>query len=467
MLIGILHDRVELREPPMSFASVPAMITFAPWRAARCWIGTLGVALVLSASSPATPAAHAAAPAPGAVPLMGVNIPDVEPGPLADADRMIAQAQALHATVVRTRVPWSVLQPAAPNAIDPRSLAFMDRLVSDAASSGIRVLMFVESTPCWASSASPAVVRACGPGDSSEANRWPPSQPAAYGSFAAFLARRYGSNLAAIEVWNEPDHANQHWFAGPEKAQRYAALLRAAYVAVKQANPAVPVLGGSLVGSNGEFLRALYAAGIKGYYDGLAVHYYNLTLGSVRSIHEVQLANHDTKPLWLDEFGWTSCFPRQRIQAEQACVTTRLQALNLSDTIRTLSRVPYMAAIVDYTLNDSRSEDFGAVAVGGSRKPSFSALSRVFASPFGRVSHVGLSLRRVSGRVLAKGSGPVGDFLQLEAFRGGVLRYRALFVLDRFNRFSIPLPRVLGTRGLSVRVWQYWQGPGGAARRTI
>ena len=56
-------------------------------------------------------------------------------------------------------------------------------------------------------------------------------------------------------------------------------MLRAAYPAIKQANPSVPVLAGSLVGSNGVFLRALYAAGIKGYYDGLAVHFYNLTLG--------------------------------------------------------------------------------------------------------------------------------------------------------------------------------------------
>ncbi len=74
-------------------------------------------------------------------------------------------------------------------------------------------------------------------------------------------------------------------------------MLRAAYPAIKQANPNVPVLAGSLVGSNGVFLRALYAAGIKGYYDGLAVHFYNLTLGSLRAIHEVQLANGDTKPL--------------------------------------------------------------------------------------------------------------------------------------------------------------------------
>ena len=137
-----------------------------------------------------------------------------------------------------------------------------------------------------------------------------PRRPIA--TFVAYLAQRYGTRLAAIEVWNEPDQSNEAYFAGPEKPQRYAAVLRAAYPAIKQANPNVPVLAGSLVGANGVFLRALYAAGIKGYYDGLAVHYYTLTLASLRSIHEVQVANGDTKPLWLNEFGWSSCWPQSQ-----------------------------------------------------------------------------------------------------------------------------------------------------------
>jgi hypothetical protein len=281
------------------------------------------------------------------------------------------------------------------------------------------------------------------------------------------LAQRYGTRLAAIEVWNEPDQANEDYFAGPEKPQRYAAILRAAYPAIKQANPNVPVLAGSLVGANGVFLRALYAAGIKGYYDGLAVHYYTLTLASLRSIHEVQLANGDTKPLWLDEFGWSSCYPRQRIQQEQGCVTKQTQAANLTNTFRALARTPYIAAEVTYKLQDSSQEEFGVLSSSGSRKPAFAALSKVFASPFGRVSPVTLSLRKHGSRVLASGSGPVGDYMELEAFRGSRLRYRTLFVLNRFNRYSIALPSVLGTSGLRVRVYQYWAGRSKAAQHSI
>ena len=57
--------------------------------------------------------------------------------------------------------------------------------------------------------------------------------------------------------------------------------------------------------------------------------------------------------------------------------------------------------------------------------------------------------------------------MQLEAFKSGKLRYRATFVLDRFNRYSIRLPRTLGTRGLHVRVFQFWSGPARGAQRSI
>ena len=402
-----------------------------------------------------------------AVPLGGVNIVSVGPEPLREADQAIARARALHAKIVRTGVPWSMLEPLGPGQLDPNTLAFTNRLVSDAAAAGIQVIMTVDSTPCWASSAPALQLRQCSPSVSSKANAWPPSDPSAYAAFVAYLAQRYGTRLAAIEIWNEPDQANQLYFAGPNKAQRYAAILRAAYPAIKQANSNVPVIAGSLVGYNGVFLRALYAAGIKGYYDGLAVHFYTLTLASLRQFREVQLANGDTKPLWLDEFGWSSCWPRYKIQQEQACVTPQVQTANITNMYTSLARTPYIAADVLYQLQGSKAEDFGVLNERGGHKPSFSALSRVLASPFGAPSRVTLSLRRQGNHIVASGAGPVGDYMQLEAFQGSELRFRALFTLNRFNRYSITFPSVLGTSGLRVRVYQVWMGSGRAAQKNI
>jgi hypothetical protein len=424
----------------------------------------LGVFALLAPSSEAGYAqgAHAST-----TPLGGVNIVGAGALPLVLADQEIARARALHAKVVRTDVMWSTLEPRTPNQIEPRTLAFTDRLVNDAAAAGIKVIMFVDGTPCWASSAPATLLRQCRPGSSSRANAWPPINPSTYASFVAYLAQRYGTRLAAIEIWNEPDQLNEDYFAGPNKAVRYAALLRAAYPAIKQTNPNVPVLAGSLVGSNGVFLRALYAAGIRGYYDGLAVHFYTLTLAALRSFRAVQLANGDSKPLWLDEFGWSSCWPRYRTQQEQACVTPQVQATNITNLYRSLARTPYVAADVLYKLQDSQAETFGVLNAHGARKPAFAALSRVLASPFGSPSPVTLSLRRSANHIVASGSGPVGDYMQLEAFQGSMLRFRALFTLDRFNRYSLALPAVLGTSGLWVRVYQQWTGPGRAAQRSI
>jgi hypothetical protein len=400
-------------------------------------------------------------------PLGGVNIGLSYGESAAEVDQMIALARAVHSRVVRMELAWSGFEPLGPSRIDPRSLAFTDRVMADAAAAGITVIATVRSTPCWASSAPAAVMKLCSATRLSEANAWPPREPSSYGAFVAYLAQRYGPRLAAIEVWNEPDQVNELYLAGRNKAVHYAALLRAAYPAIKRADPSVRVLAGSLVGSNGVFLRALYAAGIRGYYDGLAVHYYSLTLASVRSIRQVQLANGDTAPLWLDEFGWSSCWPRHRIQEEQACVTAQVQATNIVNTVRSLARTPYIAAEVLFQLRDSGAEDFGVVSGQGARKPAFRALAGAFASPFGRVGSVSLSLRRRRGHALATGSGPVGDFMALEVRRGGVLRYTATFLLDRFNRYSISLPRALGTSGLVVRAYRFWAGSGEAIQRSI
>jgi len=405
----------------------------------------------------------AASALPGGVNVLGIG----DFTQAAQVNQAVAQAQALHAKLIRTVVAWSALEPSGPQQVDPSTLTVMDRLLSDATAAGIRVIVSVDSTPCWASSAPSALLAACDPGRESAANSWPPNEPAAYGAFVAYLAKRYSTGLAALEVWNEPDQANEDYLAGPSKPERYAGLLRAAYPAIKAVDPSLPVLAGSLVGSNGTFLRALYAAGIKGYYDGLAVHFYNLTLGSLRSIHEVQLANGDSTPLWLDEFGWSSCWPAQPIEQEQACVTPKLQASNLASTYRELVHTPWVAAAVVYKLQDSPSEDFGLTTASGARKPSFAAFAAALASPFAKVTPIVLQLRRKGAHVLASGSAPVGDFMGLEAFKGKLLRYRAIFKLDRFNRYSLVLPSALGTHGLRVRVFQYWSGPSKAAQKRI
>ena len=211
--------------------------------------------------------------------------------------------------VVRVEVLWNEIEPNGPGRYSPTVLAATDHLFAAAAARHLKVLLIMDSTPCWASSAPSSLTKGCKKRSVGDFVAWPPTHPADFAHVAAFMAGRYRKQLEAFEVWNEPDQANQLYFAGPNKPQRYAAILRAAYPAIKAAAPNVPVLAGALVGWNGAFLKALYAAGIKGYYDGLSVHYYDLVLADLRAIHQVQRPNGDTKPLWLAEFGWSSCAP--------------------------------------------------------------------------------------------------------------------------------------------------------------
>jgi hypothetical protein len=134
---------------------------------------------------------------------------------------------------------------------------------------------------------------------------------------------------------------------------------------------------------------------------------------------------------------------------------------------RTLTHASYIAAEVPYKLRDSAREEFGVIAASGAHKPAFSAVASALASPFGPVSRTRLRLRLHSGAVLATGSGPVGDIMQLEASASNGLLYRASFTLDRFDRFSLALPRVVGSHGVRVRVWQLWAGRGAGALASI
>jgi polysaccharide biosynthesis protein PslG len=429
------------------------------------WRPRAAAALAAGAAAICGHAASAATPVHRV--LGGINVPPVHATTnLAEADRAVAWARQLHVSLIRVDFPWSEMEPRA-GQLNPLAFSYADRLVADAAAAGIGVSATVESTPCWQSTAPPDVLRTCRPGGGSRANSYPPADPSTYATFLARLAGRYRTGLAALEVWNEPDQSNEFYFAGPDKARRYTALVRAAYPAVKHVNPALPLLAGSLVGSNGLFLDLLYADGMKGFYDGLSVHFYNLTVASLHSIRAAQVAHGDSAPLWLDEFGWTSCWGHARVQQEQGCVTRSVQAADLRSSFSDFARLPYVAAAVVYKLQDSPDEDFGVLATDGARKPSFAALVAALTGPSPPVPRIMLHLRRSRGAVVASGSGPVGDFMVLEALRGAVPRYRAYFVLDRFNRYSLTLPRVLGSHGLTVRVFRYSTGLAGVAARGI
>jgi hypothetical protein len=412
----------------------------------------------LCAALLAVPAAAASAK-----PLYGLQgVPAYASATQGQVDTALDVAKKAHAKVIRVEVLWSKLEPAAAGVRDAAELAAIDRVVSGAAARGMKTELLIDSTPCWASSSPERGSCAGADPNTSQVTRYPPSDTQPYVELSEFLVARYAANLAAFEVWNEPDQSNEIYWAGPNKVRGYVALAKAVYPALKQIAPTVPVLAGSFVGGNGKWLQALYNAGLKGSYDGLAVHFYDLPLTALSTTRAVQKRNHDSKPLWLSEFGFTSCYAKggPAFKIDHACNTRAGQAHNLTDTLRKVASVSWVKAAFVYMINDqSDAYQFGLVTASGAPKPAFTAVANVFAGKKVTVTKPKMSLLRARrGRVTVAGTASQTEMFTLRVWRAGRLAYRATLRTDRFGAYRLVLPAVIGTSQLRVRLSGTWTG---------
>jgi polysaccharide biosynthesis protein PslG len=418
------------------------------------------LAVVVSISA----ALLAAAPgASAAKPLYGVQgVPASAMASQKQVDDALAVAKGANAKVIRIEVLWSSLEPSAAGQRDAAELAGIDRAVNGAAALGMKTLLMVDSTPCWASTYDGKGTCAGGAADTVKATRYPPSDVATYVNVSTFLAQRYAANLAAFEIWNEPDQANELYWAGPNKVKGYVAMAKAVYPALKAVAPKVPVLAGSFVGANGKWLQALYSAGLKGSYDALSVHFYDMPLSALTTTRAVQRANKDTKPMWLAEFGFTSCYTKggPAYKIDHACNTRSGQAHNLTDTLRSIQKVSWVKAAIIYTVYDqSDAYQFGLVTANGAKKPSFTAVRNVFGGKKAAVTKPKMKkLTAKGGRVTASGTASQAEFFRLRVWVHGQLAYRATLRTDRFGAWKLKLPAALGTSGLRVRLSGTWTG---------
>jgi polysaccharide biosynthesis protein PslG len=411
----------------------------------------LVVALLLVGMAPA---------AASAAPLLGVQADGVSATTSSKAiDAQVKALASAHATAVRVEVDWSALEPRVHGVYDAHTLANLDRLIGGLAARGIKTVLFVDRTPCWASSAPDKGSCAGSGANRFDVTRYGPSDPQMAVPVSTFLVTRYGGKLAAYEVWNEPDQVNQKYWAGPNKIERYVALMKALYPALKQAAPTLPVIAGSFVGTNGAWLKALYAAGAKGFYDGLSVHFYDLPLQGLKTTHQVQVANGDSAPLWLTEFGFTSCLTRKgpTFRADHPCVSRAAQSRGLVDVFRAAESTSWIAAAIMYTLHDqSRDYQFGLLDREGRRKPSFAAVRSTLSGRAGRLTRPSLHLRASGGRLVASGSGSVADVYLLQVYRGGTLRWKAYLRTTGSGSYGVAVPASLGRSGLRVTIRSTW-----------
>jgi len=132
---------------------------------------------------------------------------------------------------------------------------------------GLRLVARLDHPPEWAFS---------------QDENGPPVDAKAYARFAGTVAQRYQGKVQAYIIWNEPNLA-QEWGGRPPDPAAYVELLEVAYHAIKKADPQAMVVSAGLAPTNlldetamddRLFLREMYAAGAKPFFDVLGAHPY-------------------------------------------------------------------------------------------------------------------------------------------------------------------------------------------------
>jgi putative intracellular protease/amidase len=271
---------------------------------------------------------------------------------------------------LRIMVPWAAIE-RQPGQYDWTTV---DRMVDAAVSQHVSVLATLNSPPAWAVE----------PGQPPVTGR--PDSPAVFGRFAGAVAAHYRGKVSAYEIWNEPN-STAFFEPAPDPAG-YVDLLKAAYPAIKAADPSAVVVSGGLgplvdrpsVAIDAvEFVRDMYAAGAKNYFDALAYHPYQYTMkfseagyhpdspiNQLAGMRDLMLLNGDLgKRIWATEYGEPS-----------VPVGEAQQAAYLADMLGKWRTIPYAGPLYVYTMRDRNSlsrdpeDTLGIYRSDGTAKPA-------------------------------------------------------------------------------------------------
>jgi len=157
----------------------------------------------------------------------------------------------------------------------------------------------------------------------------PPADPEQFADFARAFASRYGHQVAAYQVWDEPNLA-AHWGGGPVSPPAYADLLARTARAIRSADPDALILlaglaptteSGPLNLSEVRYLEQLYQTGAAPYFDIVAGKPYGFDTGPddrrveetvlnfsrLIMLREVMVRHGDGgKAIWATQWGWNA-----------------------------------------------------------------------------------------------------------------------------------------------------------------
>ncbi len=157
----------------------------------------------------------------------------------------------------------------------------------------------------------------------------PPVSVDAFANFARAAAERYSDKVDYYQVWDEPN-IREHWGSLDPRPALYVAMLKAAYLAIHEADGQATVIAAALAPnvedgpenlSDVLYLRAMYDLGGKDFFDAAAGKPYGynaspddrttdeatLNFSRLILLREEMVAHDDgSKALWGSNFGWNS-----------------------------------------------------------------------------------------------------------------------------------------------------------------
>lgn len=165
--------------------------------------------------------------------------------------------------------------------------------------------------------------------DGDPATEFAPPEPAGFAAWAGAFAARYGEQIDAYIIWDEPN-LTSHWGLQPVNPAAYAALLSASAAAIRAADAGAVIVAAPLAPtvetgpenlSEPLFLRELYEGGAADAFDVLAAKPYGFDRSPLERTVDVNTLNFSRailiretmeaygdgdKALWAGNWGWNA-----------------------------------------------------------------------------------------------------------------------------------------------------------------
>jgi hypothetical protein len=313
--------------------------------------------------------------------------------------------QDLGVDVYQFQIHWDEIAPTRPaNPRDPEDPAYQwkgsqTKIVNSALAAGIEPAIMIQRAPRWANGGRSPI--------------WAPKRPSDFADFAFAASRRF-PGVHRWMIWGEPSRAESFQpmkKGSPTGPRRYAAILDAAYGALKQAGGANLVIGGMSVNAGTvpppDYIRFMKRKGrmprmdLWGHnpFDNRAPRIADKPIGSFRGLNDVDTlwreiraaykgkgkrkgkgrkAGKRVKPpkgLFLSEWTLPTDHPAP-VFGDGFFVSRAEQAKRITAAFQMVNRLKYVKALGYFTLLDqpgSNGNAWGLIAADGTRKPGFNA----------------------------------------------------------------------------------------------